>query len=194
MFNPAFLDCREHSSNTIASTHRAVASGVKGGDYYRGLRLSFLFTKPANRKRCERAQFSTGAVLFCAHSALAERCVSTCLNTESDSSYSRTDKYIQHYVVIREYPRNKLSVNSLARNRMCIIISDALCLKGTAPNLLEQSESLMLIQEHERKKITRCSWLNYFVVLTIINPFKPKMIQTPDKKKLLVGKHYSLFS
>ncbi len=52
----------------------------------------------------------------------------------------------------------------------------------------------MLIQENERKKITRCSWLNYFVVLTIINPVKPKIIQTPNTIDLLVDEHYSLLS
>ncbi len=63
-----------------------------------------------------------------------------------------------------------VKVNSWERNRMCIIILDALSLKVTAPNLLELSVSLMLIQENERKKNTHCSWLNYFVVLTRINP------------------------
>ncbi len=49
---------------------------------------------------------------------------------------------------------------------MCIIIMDVLSLKVTAPNLLELSVSLMLIQENEIKIIfTHCSWLNYFVVL-----------------------------
>ncbi len=41
---------------------------------------------------------------------------------------------------------------------MCIIIMDALSLKVTAPNLLELSVSLMLIQENE-KSLTALDWI-----------------------------------
>ncbi len=92
-------------------------------------------------------------------------------------SCSCTDKYIQNYVkipvlesILEKTVGYVLSESKQLRNRMCIIIMDALSLKVTAPNLLELSVSLMLIQENERKKITHCSWLNYFVVLSIINP------------------------
>ncbi len=43
---------------------------------------------------------------------------------------------------------------------MCIIIMDALSLKVTAPNLLEMSVSLMLIQENEKEKsLTALDWI-----------------------------------
>ncbi len=135
--------------------------------------------KHANRKRCESAQFSTSAV-FCALRARAKRCVSKCSNTEFDSSYWQIhSKYPSWRVSSKKLSvMSEVKVNSLARNCMCIIILDALSLKVTASNLLKLSESLMLIQENERKKITHRSWLNYFVVLTIIHP------QTQSNQKI----------
>ncbi len=88
--------------------------------------------------------------------------------------------------------------NQLRQKLDYIIILDALSLKVTTSNLLEPSVSLMLTHENERKN--HCSWMNYFIVLTIINPqttVKPKIIQTPDiifDILLLVGAgHYSSF-
>ncbi len=78
---------------------------------------------------------------------------------------------------------------------MCIIIMDALSLKVTAPNLLELSVSLMLIQENEKENhsllLTELLFNNKLVVLTIINPVKPKIIQTPDIYFTSGAGHYS---
>ncbi len=115
--------------------------------------------KHANRKRCERAQFSTRA-------PWAERHVSKRINAEFVSSCSCTNKYIQSYVkilVLESILKNTVCyvLYSFVKNWMCIIILDALSLKVTTSNLQELSMSLMLIQENERKKIAHCSWLNH---------------------------------
>ncbi len=56
--------------------------------------------KHANRKRCERAQFSIQARCSVRTGRTHEGRVSKRLNTEFASSFSCTDKYIQNYVKI----------------------------------------------------------------------------------------------
>ncbi len=157
--------CRKAELSTCAPclvhTQRAASHGQK----HRAL-LRVIWTnkynsqfKHANRKRCERAKFSTRA-------PWAERRVSKRINAEFVSSCSCTNKYIQSYVkilVLESILKNTVCyvLYSFVKNWMCIIILDALSLKVTTSNLQELSMSLMLIQENERKKIAHCSWLNH---------------------------------